>query len=407
MKKLSKQATILLIVGILYTAATLIASTFVTVYLYGINKDYSVSIIINIINYIVVVSSFVIGSKIVKKTGILNLMRVGIISTGIYYLLILILKENAGQVYNMIPLGIFNGIGMGFYYFSLNNMISKLTTDENRSNYFGMQMALSTVFGVVIPPVSGLLIKSMSEQTGYYILFGFSCVVFAIGFIYSMMLKQIDFKEDYNIFGVLKLTGNLDWSTIKWQSFSVSLRDALYMTIFTVYSTQIIGGEDNMGILSAVMSIISVVAAGYIGRAVTNRNIKNYHIITTAVMLVAMYIGAIFASPLAIIVMCLLLGFAKTGGMLVYNNVQYKGFASAEKYGFKTADFIVATEFPIAVGRIVGLVGYYVATLFIHDDFLLSRIVFILIPLLTIIDHFVIQKNLGWFRNRGSESVSE
>ena len=72
-----------------------------------------------------------------------------------YYLLILSLKEQA-QLF-LIPLGIFNGIGQGFYYFSFNLLTGQLVKESEQGRFFSYQQTFSYLFGIIMPSLSGYI----------------------------------------------------------------------------------------------------------------------------------------------------------------------------------------------------------------------------------------------------------
>ncbi len=394
--KLSKQAKILLSVGIIYTIGHMIAGTFINVFLFNMTSDYSVIIIINLINYITTYLAFVFGSKYVIKGSIINLFRAGIISTALYYLFILILKEKTALFYYSIPLGMFNGAGIGLFYFAFNNLVSKLTTDENRGNFFGTQSYISTTAGIVLPTISGLLISWLNAQTGYYVLFAISTITFGIGVVFTMMLNKVEFTEHYRIAQALKLRGNTSWDAEKMHAFLMCFKEALYGAVLAVFSVTIMGSEGNVGPLNSIMSIIGVLTGAYMARMVTLKLQKKYFLIFSVIYFIATYLGAGIISPVTLVIMYVLLGIAGTGDRILYSSVEYRLFAAAAKKDLNEGDFIVAAELHMALGRVVAMVGYYALTFF-FEPFMLARIVFFIIPLTGLLDYFVIKRKVNWF----------
>ena len=126
--KLSKDASILLAMGCLFMAGVMIASTFVNVYLLRLTGNMGLMILQTIANYFMILSGFLIGTYYTQKGGnMLNLLRIGIGSIMLYYTLILILKEKASTY--LVFLGLLNGIGQGFYYFTFNILVGQLLND--------------------------------------------------------------------------------------------------------------------------------------------------------------------------------------------------------------------------------------------------------------------------------------
>ncbi|MCD8027065.1 MAG: hypothetical protein LUF02_00015 [Erysipelotrichaceae bacterium] len=165
MKQLSKETKYLLMIGMLYLAGTNIAMTFVNVYLIRLTNNIGFIIIQNIINYIALLLTFIVGTKLIHKLDLKVILDIGIISTSLYYLSILMLQKNASSL--LIPLGIFNGVGQGFYYFSFNLLTGKLVNENEQGRFFSYQQSFSYIFGVVTPSISGFIIARFTTLTGY------------------------------------------------------------------------------------------------------------------------------------------------------------------------------------------------------------------------------------------------
>ena len=204
--KLSHDARILLLVGILFLSGMTIASTFVNVYLIGLTDNMGLMILQNVSNYATLLGAFLFGTYYVKKGSILTLLKVGILSAVIYYSMILLLKEKASQY--LILLGMFNGVGMGFYYFAFNILVGKFTDEEHRAAFFSYQTSFSYIFGVIAPMISGYIIVRYSQLTGYYILFAVSVIVYILAIIMACTLKNVRSDETYHVLDILKLKNN-------------------------------------------------------------------------------------------------------------------------------------------------------------------------------------------------------
>lgn len=277
--KLSKDARTLLMIGMLFLAGLVIASTFVNVYLIRLTNDMGLMILQNIAVYAALLSGFMIGTKYVQKGNMLTLLRAGLIANILYYLLILLLKEKAADY--LIFLGIFNGFGQGFYYFTFNILVGHLTQENERSKFFSYQTSFSYIFGVVAPTISGYIIVKFSELSGYYVLFATSLIIFIIAILFSFKLGQVNADTTYQILPILKLKHNPYWDTNKYLNFSFGFREALYAQIFTVFSYLVISNEQIIGNLNSMMSLIGVASSLLIASRFTVENQRKYHLIFT------------------------------------------------------------------------------------------------------------------------------
>lgn len=395
--KLSKDASILLAMGCLFMAGFMIASTFVNVYLLRLTNNMGLMILQTIANYFMILSGFVYGTYYTKKGGsMLNLLRMGIGAVILYYALILGLKEKAADF--LIVLGLFNGIGQGFYYFTFNILVGKLLNETERPKFFGYQSSFSYIFGVLAPAISGLVIVRFSELTGYYVLFGAAVFVFVMAIVFSLQLKKVESDQEYTIFPVLKEKGNKFWNLNKYINFTNGLTQAIYGQIFTVFAYLIISDESVIGNLSSSMSLIGVVSSLFIAsKFTTPKTQKKFHIFYCILYMVALGGLGLFAQEWSLYLAYIVLGLVTCWYNVIYQNQKYQ-FSSRAAGTFTESDYIITTEFPIAAGRISGLLIFFILNS-ISGGFNLYRILLVAITFIPFIDHFVIQKQVNWLQD--------
>lgn len=315
--KLSKQASTLLSIGMIFLAGLMIAATFVNVYLIRLTDDMGLMILQNIATYAALLFAFVLGTKFVKKANMITLLRLGLLANMIYYFLILALKENAGKY--LIFLGMFNGFGQGFYYFSFNLLVGKLTTENERSQFFSFQTSFSSIFGVIAPMVSGYIIVKFSELSGYYVLFGASLILFILAILLSYRLGTVKVSQEYHILPILKLKHNAYWDANKYLNFSFGLREALYAQIFIVFAYLIVSNEQIIGNLNSMMSLISVASSLLIASKFTVETQKKYHFYFNILYMISLGTLGIIAQE-----WCLYLTYALNGLVICWNGVIFQ-----------------------------------------------------------------------------------
>lgn len=391
--KLSKESKTLLTIGCLFNAGLMIASTFVNVYLLRLTNNMGLMILQNIANFFMIISGFVLGTILTKKgISMVSLLRTGITAVISYYALVLLLKENAGNY--LILLGLCNGIGQGFYYFTFNILIGKLLKNEERAKFFSYQGSFGYFFGVLTPAISGYIIVKFTELTGYYVLFATAVLVFVLAIVFSSKLKNIEVSENFSLLPVLFEKGNKYWNLQKFTSFTYALKEVLYGQIFMVLAYLIITDESSIGNLTSIMSFIGVLSSLFIASKFTSKTHQKFHFYYCIAYAFSLGCLGIFASPMA-----LCMSFVINGLVLTWCNVIYSAYVYqlAEKASGKytNSDYIIVCEFHLAAGRILGLLIFYVLNLFI-DSFLLYRILLIAITVLPFIDHYVIKKEVNW-----------
>ena len=392
--KLSKDASILLAMGCLFMSGFMIASTFVNVYLLRLTGNMGLMILQTIANYFMILSGFLIGTYYTKKGGsMLNLLRIGIASIILYYALILTLKEKASTY--LIFLGLCNGIGQGFYYFTFNILVGQLLNETERPKFFGFQSSFSYIFGVLAPSISGAIIVRFSELTGYYVLFAATVFVLVMSIFFSMQLKKVDSHQSYTIFPVLMEKGNKFWNLNKYVNFTNGFTQAIYGQIFTVFAYLIISNEATIGNLSSTMSLIGVVSSLFIASKVTTpAKQKQFHLYYCFGYLIALGGLGLFASKVSLYIAYIVLGLVTCWYNVIYQNQKYQ-FSTRAAGKFTQSDYVITTEFPIAAGRISGLVIFYILNTIIGGT-IVYRILLVAITLVPFLDHYIVKKVANW-----------
>lgn len=394
-KSLNKDARILLAIGMLFMAGLMIASTFVNVYLIRLTNDMGLMILQNIANYIALLSAFAIGARYSKKGNMLTLLRFGLIAEILYYFLILVLKEKAKDY--LIWLGAFNGFGMGFYYFTFNILLGKMTEENERSKFFSYQSSFSYIFGVLAPTISGYIIVRFSELSGYYVLFATSVMVFILAIAFSFKLKQVHSDEEYHILGVLKLKGNRYWNANKYINFSFGCREALYAQIFTVFAYFIIANEQTIGNLNSMMSLIGVASSLLIASKFNLDNQKKYYFLYSILYIISLGGLGLFAQPWSLYLSYAINGLVICWGSVIYQSLKYQ-LSNRAKDGFNESDYIICTEVPMAAGRLSGLILFFILNS-CFASFDICRYLLMAIPFMTLLDYFVLEKKIHWLKD--------
>lgn len=391
--KLSKESITLLTIGCLFNAGLTIASTFVNVYLIRLTNNMGLMILQNIANYLMIISGFVLGTRLTKKgISMLSLLRIGITAVISYYALVLLLKENAGNY--LILLGLCNGIGQGFYYFTFNILIGKLLKNEEQSKFFSYQSSFGYFFGVLAPTISGYIIVKFTELTGYYVLFGTAVLVFVLAIIFSIKLKKVQVSETYSLLPVLKERGNKHWNLLKFISFTFGAKEVIYYQIFTVFAYLIISNEATIGNLTSISSLIGVLSSLLIASKFTSKTQKKYHFMYCIGYAISLGCLGLFATPFALKASFIINGLVFSWCNVIYSTHIYQ-LAKKAATKYTNSDYIIVCEFPLAAGRILGLFIFYILNLMI-ESFTLYRILLIAITVLPFIDHHVINKKVNW-----------
>lgn len=389
---LSKNSLFLLVIGMLYLAGTNLATTFINVYLVRVTNNIGIIIIQNIINYATLLLAFMLATKLIIKISLNFILKLGIVATLLYYLCILLLQEKTSLF--LIPLGLFNGMGQGFYYFSFNLLVGQLVKEKEQGRFFSWQQSFSYLFGVITPTVSGYIIVRFTQLTGYYLLFLTAVILFGLGMIISSQIANINLDAKMNVLKVLKLKGNVYWDSNKYYHLSNGVREAIFNQIFTVFAYSIIANEQIIGQYNSMMAVIGIFSSVFIASRFNRYNQKKYHLIASIIYFVIMLLLGVFKTPGTLLLVYLGLGIVYCWNQTLFQSMKYQ-LASRAKADFNQEDYIVSCEFFIALGRITGLTIALLLCNFMPLNNAYSLLI-IFDGMLWLVDHYVINKKVNW-----------
>ncbi len=250
---MSKKAKILLVISGLFTLAMGLSNVFVNIFLWKNSNDFVVIAKYNLMHYIFVPITFILGGWITKgKNGVWSL-RLGIIFFVIFFLLILILKES---IMNYIyPLGVLFGIAAGFYWVAFHVLSFDFTSTDNRDTFNGFNGSVAGVCGAIAPITSAFII-ARNNSKGYTIVFAMSLAIFVVLILVSLLLRSKEYygkKLDFRCV----LRAHCDgWKELRRSITVWGIRDVVIGFLISILLFKTAGTELAVGKLSTLAALI-------------------------------------------------------------------------------------------------------------------------------------------------------
>lgn len=294
-KKLSKSAKCLIISDLIYTITALFAETFLIAYFLKITNENIVQIalyyiIVKGLNGIgLILIGYFIKGKPTVRTKILSL---GIIIRAIFILFIVLLGNNLSSYFVIVA--IFCGISETLYWSTHELIFIDVTNNDNRKDYMSIKKILSTIVKIVAPLVLGSTIELYSfTKIAIYVF-----VLSVIQIIISLQISPNEFNstdektEKYDIKAYLK----------ELQKYKKPKLNAYYKsnlvygiiedpmsTLVTIITVMTFKTSLNLGILTTIFSICSIIAL-YLYKRYYNKNNSK---IILAICSTLIFVGAI------------------------------------------------------------------------------------------------------------------
>ena len=193
-----------------------------------------------------------------KSKNRVRLMRIGIVMYFIYFLAIILLKE---QVVNYIYLiGLLYGLEEGFYYSVYNTIESDGIENKDREKYLGTYNGCKNILSIIFP----LLFGSLIQNSGFINTIIFVLVIVALEIILSIILKdnnipkgnKTNLKEFKN---VMREHPELK-SIIKTNICSgLTYSEGALSYVITIYIIKVFSESVSLGIFTSIFSVISII----------------------------------------------------------------------------------------------------------------------------------------------------
>ena len=229
--------------------------TFFSVYFFNlVNYDLLPIAIYNLFIYVGLFSSFYLIKNLMKKGLKRELYQLGISLTGLYLLLILLLKENI--VNYIVILGLVNGLGQGFYYYPTDIYDTELISNKDRDKDTGYLNMFNMVLNIIVPIVLGLLLNKLSYITVGKIIIVIMVLMYFLGFFLKRKIVKTTkfelaefwkyFKSNFKKLIVIRYLEGLTYS-----SSAIEL-------IITYYSILYLNNNLYIGILTSIQGILAL-----------------------------------------------------------------------------------------------------------------------------------------------------
>lgn len=278
---------------LLRTVVLIFIDTFFSVYFFTLcNYEILPMAKYYLIEYISLPLGFFIIRKAIKKNIKLPYYRISFSLLGIYLSLILLLK--AKIINYILLLGFFKGLGDGFYYYPTNIFDAEKISNSDRNKYSGLLNTVNTLISIIIPLGLGFLLSKMSYINAGKIFMIVIILMFGLSFKMSdpnVSQKEFNLKK---FFDYLKNDSSLkEMFKIRYLEGLTYSSSALNVVI-TLYSILYLKTNLNIGILTSVLSCISLVTT----TLYAYKNSKNDRLlINLSLIFILSSLGLIFIRP--------------------------------------------------------------------------------------------------------------
>ncbi|MEH7492797.1 MFS transporter [Neobacillus niacini] len=364
--ELTKDLSLLLIIGGLYSLSVALSNTFVNIYLWKQTGEYSDLALYNLSIVILQPLTFILAGRWAKKIDRVKVLRIGVSFLAIFYLMVLITGKNASTY--LLLLGSLLGIGYGFYWLAYNVLTFEITEPETRDFFNGFLGILSSTGGMIGPIAAGIIITRFEKFTGYSIVFGISLSLFAIAVFLSFSLKPRPANGKYDFRRILEeRKKNENWRLITNANFFQGLREGTFLFIISVLVYVSTGSELALGTFGLINSGISFIAYYFASRLIKKNKRKKAILIGGIILYIAVLIIAWDVNYVKLLIYAAMIAVAYPILLVPYMSTTYDVIGSAWKAAEMRIEYIVVREIYINLGRFVSILSFLAAVTWFNE----------------------------------------
>ncbi|WRP05280.1 MFS transporter [Rossellomorea aquimaris] len=365
---LTKDLTLLLLIGGLYSLSIALSNTFVNIYLWKQSGEF---IDLGIYNLTVVIFqpiTFILAGRLAKKVDRVIVLRFGVIFLALFYISVLAFGESAENY--LVVLGALLGIGYGFYWLAFNVLTFEITEPETRDFFNGFLGTLTSAGGMIGPILAGFIISRFTSFKGYTIVFGLSLLLFSIAVLMSFFLKRRPASGRYLFLRILEERKNNDnWRHITNAHFFQGLREGTFIFIISVFVFISTGSEFAIGTFGLINSGIAFVGY-YIASRVIKKKFRKKAILLGGILLyLAIFLIVFDVTYTKLLLYAGVIAIAYPILLVPYISMTYDVIGTGWNAAEMRIEYIVVREIFLNLGRIVSVTAFIIAvTFFNHEE---------------------------------------
>lgn len=388
--ELTKDLTLLLIIGGLYSLSIALSNTFVNIYLWKQSGELADLGLYNLSVVVAQPLTFILAGRWAKKVDRVIVLRIGVIFLALFYVTVLFVGTRASDY--LILLGALLGIGYGFYWLAYNVLTFEITEPETRDFFNGFLGILGSVGGMIGPFAAGLIISRLEKFTGYTVVFGLSLGLFAVAVLLSFSLKRRPAHGKYWFQRIItERKHDKNWRMITNAHFFQGLREGVFVFIVSVFVFIATDSELALGTYGLINSGFSFLAYFFVSRMLKKEFRKRAILIGGLMLFFAIFLIVFDPTYFRLLLYAALIAVAYPLLLVPYSSMTYDVIGRGWKAAEMRIEYIVVRELFLNMGRIFSIVLFLGAIALFKEEKIIPVLLVILGSGHTLIYFFIRQ----------------
>jgi MFS transporter, YQGE family, putative transporter len=358
--ELTKDLTLLLVIGGLYSLSVALSNTFVNIYLWKQSGEYSDLGLYNLSIVVMQLVTFILAGRWAKKVDRVIVLRIGVIFLALFYLAVLFAGTRASDF--LLLLGGLLGIGYGFYWLAFNVLTFEITEPETRDFFNGFLGILSSVGGMIGPFAAGLIISKLEKFTGYTVIFGLSLILFSVAVFLSFFLKRRPAEGKFWPVRIwTERKQSLNWRMVTNAHIFQGFREGTFAFIVSVFVFLSTGSEMALGTFGLINSGISFLTYFFVSRMLKKEFRKKAIFYGGILLYLAIFLIIFDLNYFRLLMYAAIIAVAYPLLLVPYASLTYDVIGRGWKAAEMRIEYIVVKEVFLNIGRIVSILLFLFA----------------------------------------------
>lgn len=391
--ELTKDLTLLLIIGGLYSLSIALSNTFVNIYLWKQSGELADLGLYNLSIVVAQPLTFILAGRWAKKVDRVIVLRIGVIFLALFYVTVLFVGTRASDY--LLLLGALLGMGYGFYWLAYNVLTFEITEPDTRDFFNGFLGILGSVGGMIGPFAAGFIISRLEKFTGYTVVFGLSLGLFAVAVFLSFSLKRRPAQGKYWFQRIItERKHDKNWRMITNAHFFQGLREGVFVFIVSVFVFIATDSEMALGTYGLINSGISFLAYYFVSRMLKKEFRKKAILIGGLMLFVAIFLIVFDPTYTRLLLYAALIAVAYPLLLVPYSSMTYDVIGRGWKAAEMRIEYIVVRELFLNMGRMFSILLFLGAITLFNEERIIPILLVILGSGHTLIYLFIRQINL-------------
>jgi YQGE family putative transporter len=402
--EVTRDLTLLLVIGGLYALSFALSNTFVNVYLWKQSGEFVDIALYNLGSVVMQPLAFILAGKVAKKIDRVIVLRAGVITLAAFFTTVLFLGDQANQY--LLLLGVLIGMGVGFYWLAFNVLTFEITEPETRDFFNGFLGLLNSFAGMIGPILAGFIITRMEQFTGYTVIFTISLSLFVAAVLTSFLLQRRSAEGKFYFKRILKeRKENPNWRQITRAHFFQGLREGTFVFVIVVWVYIATGSELAIGTYGLVASAVQFVAYYIITRIIKPTFRKRLILFGGMILYSAIFIIVLGDLTFTKLIMYgVVVSIAYPMLLVPYVSLTFDVIGKGWKAAEMRVEYIVVRELFLNSGRIVSVLAFLATVTFFSEEKGIPILLLVLGAGHAVIYFFV--RHVQFSKEKGGESYT-